>query len=138
MSQTNDNRPDDPLLLPVRMLNEFTYCPRLAYLEWIQGEFVDNVETVDGQYKHRRVNQEPVRRAPAEPSEDDINEIHERSVYLTADKIGLTAKMDLVEGNGRKVSPVDYKRGKRPHVQKGAWEPELVQLCAQGLVLREN
>ena len=120
------------------MLNEFTYCPRLAYLEWIQGEFVDNVETVDGQYKHRRVNQEPVRKGAEEPGEDDINEIHERSVYLTADKIGLTAKMDLVEGNGRKVSPVDYKRGKRPHVQKGAWEPELVQLCAQGLVLREN
>src|SRR5688572_27404968 len=27
--------PDDTLaLLPVRMLNEFTYCPRLGYLEW--------------------------------------------------------------------------------------------------------
>lgn len=24
-------------LIPVRMLNEFTYCPRLAYLEWVQG-----------------------------------------------------------------------------------------------------
>ena len=26
-------------LLPVRMLNEYVYCPRLAYLEWVQGEW---------------------------------------------------------------------------------------------------
>lgn len=25
-------------LLPARMLNEYQYCPRLAYLEWVQGE----------------------------------------------------------------------------------------------------
>ena len=36
------------------------------------------------------------------------------------------------------MAPVDYKRGKRPHVDKGAWEPERVQLCAQGLILRDN
>ncbi len=137
-NQTKDESLEGPLLLPVRMLNEFTYCPRLAYLEWIQGEFVDNADTVDGQYKHRRVNQEPVRKGCAETGSEDGNEIHERSVYLTADDIGLTAKIDLVEGQGRKVSPVEYKRGKRPHVQKGAWEPELVQLCAQGLILRAN
>ena len=23
------------------MVNEFAYCPRLAYLEWVQGEFAD-------------------------------------------------------------------------------------------------
>lgn len=24
-------------LIPARMLNEFAYCPRLAYLEWVPG-----------------------------------------------------------------------------------------------------
>lgn len=33
--------------------------------------------------------------------------------------------------------PVDYKRGKRPHVPKGAYDPERVQLCAQGMILQE-
>lgn len=33
-------------LLPVRMLNEFVYCPRLAYLEWVQSEFADSADTV--------------------------------------------------------------------------------------------
>ena len=26
-----------PDLLPARMVNEFAYCPRLAYMEWVQG-----------------------------------------------------------------------------------------------------
>jgi hypothetical protein len=30
------------------MLNEFTYCPRLGYLEWVQGEFADSADTVEG------------------------------------------------------------------------------------------
>jgi CRISPR/Cas system-associated exonuclease Cas4 (RecB family) len=32
--------------LPARMLNEFAYCPRLCYLEWVQGEFADGAGTI--------------------------------------------------------------------------------------------
>ena len=131
--QTDDGSP----ILPARMLNEFTYCPRLAYLEWIQGEFADNVDTVKGSFHHRRVDKEPVR-SSKNAGESKNNTIHERSLYLTADTLGLTAKIDLVEGENNEVTPVDYKKGKRPHVKKGAWEPERVQLCAQGLILREQ
>jgi len=46
--------------------------------------------------------------------------------------------MDLVEGEGRDVTPVDYKRGKLPDIPGRVWEPERVQICAQALVLREN
>jgi len=46
--------------------------------------------------------------------------------------------MDLVEGEGSVVTPVDYKRGKRPHVARGAYDPERVQLCVQGLILEEH
>ncbi|MBI4524493.1 MAG: hypothetical protein HY695_11865 [Deltaproteobacteria bacterium] len=44
--------------LPARMLNEFAYCPRLAYLEWVQGEWADSADTVEGQFHHRRVDRE--------------------------------------------------------------------------------
>ena len=27
----------DAPLIPARMVNEWVYCPRLAYLEWIEG-----------------------------------------------------------------------------------------------------
>ncbi len=39
-----------PDLLPARMLNEFAYCPRLFFLEWVQSRFVDNDDTADGRY----------------------------------------------------------------------------------------
>jgi CRISPR-associated endonuclease Cas1/CRISPR-associated protein Cas4 len=126
-------------LLPVRMLNEFAYCPRLAYLEWVQSEFADSADTVEGRFHHRRVDESPKRQPPVDESpSDDDTVIHQRSVWLSSDRLGITAKIDLVEGVGTCVAPVDYKRGKRPHVEKGAWEPERVQVCAQGLILREH
>lgn len=126
-------------LLPVRMLNEFAYCPRLAYLEWVQSEFVDSADTVEGRFHHRRVDESPKRQPPVDESvSDEDTVIHQRSLWLSSERLGLTAKLDLVEGVGACVAPVDYKRGKRPHVDKGAWEPERVQVCAQGLILREN
>lgn len=122
-------------LIPVRMLNEFVYCPRLAYMMWAQGEFEHNEFTVDGKLRHRRTD-EGGGVLPETPAEDVA--FHARSVSLGSEDLGLTAKIDLVEGEGDVVSPVDYKRGKRPHVAGGVHEPEKVQLCAQGLLLREH
>ena len=31
-----------PDYLPARMLNEFVYCPRLFYYEWVEGVFAHN------------------------------------------------------------------------------------------------
>ena len=43
-----------PALIPARMINEVLYCERLLYLEYVQGEWADNVYTADGQAVHRR------------------------------------------------------------------------------------
>jgi len=43
-------------LLPARMVNEYEYCPRLAYLEWVQGEWADSGDTEEGRHVHRRVD----------------------------------------------------------------------------------
>ena len=126
--------PEAPLI-PVRMVNEYVYCPRLAYLEWVQGEFAHSADTVDGAIKHKRVDS-PGGNLPEQPEDDE--RIHARSVMLSSTKLGITAKLDLVEGEGNSVTPVDYKRGARPHVAAGAYDPERVQLCAQGLLLREH
>jgi hypothetical protein len=58
-----------------------------------------------------------------------LDDPDERSVWLGSESLRLSAKIDLLEGEGRRVTPVDYKRGKRPHVPRGAYEPELVQVC---------
>lgn len=127
----------DQPLLPVRMLNEFVYCPRLAYLEWVQGEWADSSDTVEGRYKHRRVDTGKAKMPTADELDEEAK-LHARSITLSSNRLGLIAKMDLIEAAGGKVTPVDYKRGKRPHVARGAYEPELVQVCAQGLILREH
>jgi len=144
-----------PELIPVRMLNEFAYCPRLVYLEWVQGEFADNLDTLEGRFAHRRVDraatdevplppgaeggEAPAEVAESEPAPSDVPEtIHTRSLMLSAPNEGLIARIDVVDINAGTAIPVDYKRGKVPDVPGNAWEPEQVQLCAQGLVLREN
>ena len=126
-----------PSLVPARMLNEFAYCPRLCYIEWVQGQFEQSADTLHGSYEHRRVDGE----SGAVPGPDEVEEgtkIHASSVMLSAPVLGMVARIDLLEGEGGAVTPVDYKRGKNPDIPNGAWEPERIQVCAQGLILREN
>ena len=134
--------PDDfvlPDLVPVRMLNEFTYCHRLAYLEWVQSEFEDSADTVEGRLGHQRVDREKGDIPPAgEVAEADFEPLHATSFQISAPQIGLISKIDLVEAEGGLVCPVDYKRGKVPDIPEKAYEPERVQVCAQALILREN
>lgn len=121
------------------MVNEFQYCPRLAYLEWVQGEWSESADTVEGRHAHRRVDrQNGGLPSPAPPAGEPPQRIHARSVTLSSSSLGVIARMDLVEGDGNHVIPVDYKRGKRPHVPRGAYDPERVQLCIQGLILEEH
>lgn len=75
--------------------------------------------------------------AVAEKDEESPETIHARSVWLTSERLAITGKVDLVEAKGSAPTPVDYKRGKRPLTAGGAWNPERVQLCAQGLLLWE-
>ena len=121
-------------LIPVRMLNEYVYCPRLFHLEWVQSEWADNFDTLDGQRVHRRVDR------PAQPrkrTHDDPRPRVRRSLDIGSPRLGLVAKIDLVEMDGDEAVPVDYKKGRAPDHPRGAYDPERVQLCAQGLLLRD-
>ncbi len=123
-------------LVPVRMINEWVYCPRLAYLEWVEGEWADSQDTAEGRRAHARVD-EGGGRLPA-PEELDEDLARARAVTLSSERLGIIAKMDVVEADGESVTPVDFKKGKRPHVAAGAYEPERVQVCAQAMILEDN
>jgi len=122
-------------VVPARMVNEVLYCERLAYLEWVQGEFADNHFTYEGrELVHRRVD-----RARPGLMASSSAPWRARSVQLTSDRLGLTAKIDLVEetADGR-VVPVEYKRGAPAAIAERVWLPERAQLCCQALLLREH
>ena len=107
-------------LVPARMLNEFVYCPRLAILEWVDGEFAPSADTVEGAIRHAAVDRPGSRvRLRAQKGGEEgpaassfVKQI--RSVELSDAELGLVAKIDLVELDGDRVQPVDVKKGKRP------------------------
>ncbi len=124
---------DVPDLVPARMVNEFTYCPRLFFIEWVQARFEHNLDTRQGDYAHRVVD---AGGGPARAPDEDRPFVA-RSVMLSSPALGLVAKADLLESDGESVVPVDYKKGSPPDNDERSWEPERVQLCVIGLLLRE-
>ena len=98
-----DRQSDLPDLVPALMVNEFAYCKLLFYLEWVQGRFEDNADTVDGRYQHRAVDVERGR-APGPEAADDFREA--RSVLVSSERLGLIARADLIEGEHGEVVPV--------------------------------
>jgi CRISPR-associated protein Cas1 len=126
-----------PDYLPARMVNEFAYCPRLFFYEWVEGLFAESADTVEGAIQHRRVD---AKATPLPDAADLPQSIHSRSVTLSSERLRVIAKMDLVEVEGGIVTPVDYKHG---HPRDGAeglelWPSDRAQLAVQGIVLREN
>ncbi|MCY3849255.1 MAG: CRISPR-associated endonuclease Cas1 [Acidimicrobiaceae bacterium] len=124
---------DVPDLVPARMINEFEYCPRLFYLEWVQSRFEHNRDTVEGLYVHRVVDAGGGRMGTVE----DPPFKKAKSVELSSRRLGLIAKADIIEQRNGSVVPVEVKRG-RPPKHGPAWMPEQVQICTIGLLLQDN
>ncbi|HXQ20977.1 MAG TPA: CRISPR-associated endonuclease Cas1 [Candidatus Acidoferrales bacterium] len=127
-----------PDYLPARMLNEFVYCPRLFFYEWVEGVFAHSADTVEGALRHEKLETKADALPPAAAAAEQT--IHARSVELASERYKLIAKIDLVEGESSTVSPVDYKRGAPRDGDDGpeAWPADRAQVCAQALILRDN
>ncbi|MEX0887182.1 MAG: CRISPR-associated endonuclease Cas1 [Phycisphaeraceae bacterium] len=144
----------DERQLTLDMVHQFAYCPRRYHLMYVEGRWADNVYTIDGRHTHRRVDKldhvlpdadagddgdaDVASNTRQETDEGDEPPVISRSVPLSSDVLGLTAKLDLVSSDGQEAVPVDTKRGRVPSNSERSWEPERVQLMAQGLLLREH
>src|SRR6266568_2879795 len=166
-------RDAEPQQIPARMLNEFVYCQRLFYYEFVEGVFVESADTLRGEAIHQRVDtgsgalpkakgktdaeksKEREKAADAdsaskEPKAQDAEPetIHSRSVQMGSERLGVVAKMDLVETKAEKedlftaleVCPVDYKAGapKEGEEANELWDTDKMQLGLQALILRDN
>ncbi len=105
------------------MLNEFVYCPRLFYYEFVEGVFVESADTLRGGAIHQRVDSgngampaaKKKPKAEKKKAEDEATliadaagkepeaqttepeTIHSRSVQMGSERLAVVAKMDLVE-----------------------------------------
>lgn len=111
-------------LLPISLVAEYVYCPRSAWLSYNAGTFKANEFTVDGELIHRRVH--------SAGSEHREGRKQFRRVSLYSRRLGLIGYADLIEQEGDRYYPVEFKRGTvKDNVA------HRVQLCAQTLCLEE-
>jgi CRISPR-associated protein Cas1 len=191
------------------MLNEYVYCARLFYYEFVEGVFVESADTLRGSAIHERVDTgsgalpsaskkttkrrgaggergggskgesaqtaelgaethehapgvgeersaesredttpEPERPAENPQGQSEKETIHSRSIQMSSERLGVIAKMDLVESKTDKedllsaleVCPVDYKAGAPKEGQDAneLWDTDKMQLGLQALILRDN
>lgn len=120
-------------LVPLRALNQVTYCPRLYYLEYVECLMQVNEHVADGTFQHRRVNNPEL----AGRTRQEKDALHTRSVSLSSQRLGLTGKLDLLEEKDGECYPVEYKRGSGPP-DGGFWDNDAVQVCGQALLVEES
>ena len=125
----------DPV--PVRALNQVTYCPRLYYLQYVDCVMPTNEHVEGGLFDHRRVDRPELKGKPR--TEGDA--VRSRSVPLSSDALGITGVLDQIEERGGERYPVETKHGSAPRDADGlatSWDNDAVQLCAQALLLEEQ
>ena len=112
--------------VPLSALQHYAFCPRQCALIHNEQEWAENYLTAQGRSLHERVDS-------GEP--ETRKGVHfERSVHVSAQRLGISGIIDMVEHDlaSGSLKPVEYKRGKpKP-------EPfDEIQLCAQALCLEE-
>ena len=125
----------DPV--PVRALNQVTYCPRLYYLQYVDCVMPTNEHVEGGLFDHRRVDDPGLKGKPR--TEGDA--VRSRGVPLSSEALGITGVLDQVEERDGERYPVETKHGSAPRDADGqatSWDNDAVQLCAQALLLEEQ
>ncbi len=124
---------ETPELIPARMLNEYVYCPRLFYFEWVDGRWADSHDTEDGKFAHRVVD----RRSGDMRGPDEPVPARATSLRLESPRLGMVGVLDRVEDGGDgTVVPVDTKKG-RPSASGNPWSADVVQLYSQAALLHD-
>jgi len=116
----------DEKLIPLSALQHYAFCARQCALIHNEQLWAENWLTAQGKVLHQRVDH------GAPETRKGVR--FERGVLVSAERLGLTGKLDLVEihQSTGEMKPVEYKRGKP---KKDSWDR--IQLCAQGLCLEE-
>ena len=117
-------------LIPISALQHALFCERQYALIHLEQAWEENRFTAEGKVLHERVD--------AEHHESRRFFKQEYGMAVRSLRYGLIGKCDLVElwytkdRKAEKVSPVEFKRGK-----KKTNDTDRVQLCAQVLCLEE-
>ncbi len=124
----------DPI--PVRALNQVTYCQRLYYLQYVDAVMPTNQHVEGGLHDHRRVDAADLKNK----TRNDRGTATSRGIALSSEALGITGVLDVIEEKNGEQYPVETKHGPAPHDDDGnptVWDNDAVQLCAQALLMEE-
>jgi CRISPR-associated protein Cas1 len=123
-------------MIPVRALNQVTYCPRLYFLQYVDCVMPTNEHVEGGLFDHRRIDDPEL--AKRTRKEGDAQ--RSRSVHLSSEALGISGVLDVIEEKDGAAYPVETKHGAAPRDddgRAGTWDNDAVQLCAQALLMEE-
>jgi CRISP-associated protein Cas1 len=123
-------------LLPVRALNQVTYCPRLYYLQYVDAVVPVNEHVEAGLFDHRRVDSPEL----ANKTRSDRGTATSRGIALSSERLGISGVLDVIEEKAGEQYPVKTKHGEAPRDDHGVatvWDNDAVQLCAQAMLMEE-
>lgn len=143
-----------------RNVAEYAYCPRLFYFLAVDGIFISNEDTEKGHLVHKRVDKPSLMEDLEEEEEETQDNGEEkppkviRSLALSSEKLGISAKLDLVEIQNKSAVPLEYRKGRPYHApvdpaveEEDApypvlptaqpWPTDRVQVGLQALLLEE-
>ncbi|MBM3984017.1 MAG: CRISPR-associated protein Cas4, partial [Planctomycetes bacterium] len=124
----------DPI--PVRALNQLTYCERLYYLQYVDTVVPTNEHVESGLHDHRRVDAPDLKNK----TRTDRGTATSRGITLTSEGLGISGVLDVIEEKAGEQYPVETKHGHAPNDADGnptVWDNDAVQLCAQALLMEE-
>jgi CRISPR-associated protein Cas1 len=126
-----------PDLIPVRALNQATYCPRLYYLQYVDCVMPTNEHVEGGLFDHRRVDDPDLKLKTRTEGEA----VRTRGVPVSSETLGVSGVLDQIEEKHGERYPVETKHGTAPRDADGkptTWDNDAVQLCAQAMLLEEQ
>ncbi len=124
-------------LVPVRALNQATYCPRLYYLQYVDCVMPTNEHVEGGLFDHRRVDDPDLKLKARTEGEA----VRTRGVPISSEALGISGVLDQIEEKHGERYPVETKHGTAPRDADGkptTWDNDAVQLCAQAMLLEEQ
>ncbi|MBK9259492.1 MAG: CRISPR-associated endonuclease Cas1 [Polyangiaceae bacterium] len=150
---TNESTQTKPL--PLRMIVEWIYCPRLFHYMHVEGSMVANEHVWRGRHAHEKIDAKGSSRARRDvkvdtPEEDAANDApvewqQARAIDLGDSALGIVAKLDgvLLDGAGTAI-PTEMKSGSgpaddSPHVTlaKGVWDADAIHVAIQAMALEQ-
>ncbi len=110
-------------LLPVMALHALAYCPRLFYLENVEGQRIANAKVYAGRELHSSLEQE-----------------HSDSMEIASSGLGLRGRVDFIRSEKEGLIPVEVKRGRAKRTRTGltGWPSDVLQVAAYAMILEDS